>query len=304
MSWTEIAVVMSLPAWLVVETVLDAMSRTDERKGNAMNRFGPVSVAVASSLLVLTILGAARSPAQMSGFAAKPMLQSTVEGAEAKEAVMLAITIAPGGSSGRHTHPGDCYGTVVEGAVELRVEGREPRRVSPGEAWHNPRGVVHELRNVGDGPLRVVNTLLVDKGKPRMQPVQHGHLMIAPAQLAWTDNPPALMPGAKIAVIQGDPSKAGPYAYRLKLPADYRVMPHRHPADEHLTVLSGTFYLAVGERFAPDQDGRGYPAGGFLVMPAGTAHYAWTNEETIVQVHGVGPSGITYVNPADDPRKK
>jgi quercetin dioxygenase-like cupin family protein len=107
----------------------------------------------------------------MSGFAAKPLLQSTVEGDESKEAAMLAITIAPGGSSGRHTHPGDCYGTVFEGIVELRVEGREPRRVSAGEAWHNPRGAIHELRNVGDTPVRVVNTLVVDKDKPRMQAV-------------------------------------------------------------------------------------------------------------------------------------
>jgi quercetin dioxygenase-like cupin family protein len=107
----------------------------------------------------------------MSGFVAKPMLQSSVERDESKETVMLAISIAPGGSSGRHTHPGDCYGTVVEGTVELRVEAREPRRVPAGEAWHNPRGVIHELRNVGDTPIRVVNTLVVDKGKPRMQPV-------------------------------------------------------------------------------------------------------------------------------------
>jgi quercetin dioxygenase-like cupin family protein len=121
--------------------------------------------------LFASILLAESSRAQMSGFVAKPLLQSTVERDESKEAAMLAITIAPGGSSGRHTHPGDCYGTVVEGAIELRVEGREPRGVSAGEAWHNPRGVIHELRNVGDAPARVVNILVVDKGKPRMQPV-------------------------------------------------------------------------------------------------------------------------------------
>jgi quercetin dioxygenase-like cupin family protein len=106
----------------------------------------------------------------MSGFVAKPLLQSTVEGDANKEATVLAITIAPGGSSGRHTHPGDCYGTVLDGGVELRVDGREPRRVSAGEAWHNPRGVIHELRNVDATAARVVNTLIVDKGKPRMQP--------------------------------------------------------------------------------------------------------------------------------------
>ena len=121
-------------------------------------------------LVILALTWAVGSAAQMSGFSAKPLLQSTVEGDQNRETAMLAIAIAPGGTSGRHTHPGDCYGTVVEGRVELRVEGREPRRVSAGDAWHNPRGVVHELRNVGDTPARVVNTLVVDKGKPRLQP--------------------------------------------------------------------------------------------------------------------------------------
>ena len=77
------------------------------------------------------------------------------------------------------------------------------------------------------------------------------------------------------------------YVYRLKIPADYKVMPHRHPVDEHLTVLSGTFYLAVGETFDPEKGMQGFPVGSLLVMPAETAHYAWTKEETIVQVHGI-----------------
>jgi quercetin dioxygenase-like cupin family protein len=117
-------------------------------------------------------LSAADSPAQTPQFAAKPILQTTVGGVEGREAVMLSITIAPGGSSGRHTHPGDCYGTVVEGNAEIRIEGREPRRVSPGEAWHTTNGTVHELKNVGDTTVRAVNTLVVQKGKPRMQPVR------------------------------------------------------------------------------------------------------------------------------------
>jgi len=135
-----------------------------------MTRFRFIGLAVGSPFFVSAILSATRSLAQMSGFVAKPLLQSTVEGGT-KEATMLAITIAPGGSSGRHTHPGDCYGTVFEGEVELRVDGRDPRRVSVGEAWHNPRGVIHELRNVDPTPARVVNTLIIDKGAPRMQPV-------------------------------------------------------------------------------------------------------------------------------------
>jgi hypothetical protein len=149
--------------------------------------------------------------------------------------------------------------------------------------------------------LLVVFVLSLIGGSPD---AQTGHLMVTPTHLKWMDNPPTMMPGAKMAVMQGDPTKAGPYVYRLKIPANYKVMPHRHPVDEHLTVLSGTFYLAVGEKFDPEKGRQGFPVGSFLVMPAEIAHFAWTKEETIVQVHGVGPSGITYVNPADDPRKR
>jgi len=153
----------------------------------------------------------------------------------------------------------------------------------------------------GETALLVVLVMSVIGGSLGAQP---GHLMTTPTHLKWIDDPPMLMPGAKMAVMQGDPTKAGPYVYRLRIPADYNVMPHRHPADEHLTVLSGTFYLAVGETFDPEKGRQGFPMGSFLVMPAETAHYAWTKEETIVQVHGIGPSGITYVNPSDDPRKR
>ncbi|MGH7392749.1 MAG: cupin domain-containing protein [Candidatus Rokuibacteriota bacterium] len=120
----------------------------------------------------MAILPAASAHAQAPAFAAKQLLQSTVGGDESKEAAVLSIAIAPGGSSGRHTHPGDCYGTIVEGTAEIRIEGREPRRVAPGDAWHTTRGTVHELRNIGDTPVRAVNTLVVDKGKPKMQPVR------------------------------------------------------------------------------------------------------------------------------------
>jgi quercetin dioxygenase-like cupin family protein len=140
------------------------------KKEKPMSRFRIIGVAAATSFVVYAILLAVGSSAQMSGFVAKPLLQSTLEGQENKEASVLAITLAPGGTSGRHTHPGDCYGTVFEGTVELRIDGRESRRVSVGDAWHNPRGTIHELRNVDPTPARVVNTLIVDKGKPRMQP--------------------------------------------------------------------------------------------------------------------------------------
>jgi hypothetical protein len=110
-------------------------------------------------------------------------------------------------------------------------------------------------------------------------------------------------PGAKIAVIPGDLSKAGLYATRLKFPADYRVMPHWHPVDKQVTVLSETINIGVGEKFDPEK-GKALPAGSFLVMPAQRHHFAWTKEETIIQVHAIGPTAITHVNLADDPRKQ
>ena len=145
----------------------------------------------------------------------------------------------------------------------------------------------------------VVLAMIVIGGFVAAQP---GPILVAPADLKWGDGPPTLPPGTKLAAIEGDPSQAGPYAYRLKLPADSKVMPHRHPVEEHVTVLSGAVYIAVGEKFDAEK-GKAFPSGSFLVMPAQTPHFAWVKEETIIQVHGTGPSGLTYVNPADDPRK-
>ena len=130
----------------------------------------------------------------------------------------------------------------------------------------------------------------------------HGHRMIAPGDLKWIDVP-SLPAGAKIAVIEGPMNEAVPFTIRLKFPANYRIPPHSHPAVERVTVLSGTFHLGAGDRFDPAQ-AQAIPAGGMVVMPAGMRHYAYTSGETVVQLHGTGPWGITYVNPADDPRNQ
>jgi quercetin dioxygenase-like cupin family protein len=90
---------------------------------------------------------------------------------------------------------------------------------------------------------------------------------------------------------------------RIKLPDGYRIQPHWHPADEHVTVLQGTFVLGMGEKFN-ESAGHEMGTGTFAMMPKETRHFAWTKGETILQLHGTGPWGITYVNPADDPRKK
>lgn len=132
-----------------------------------------IARALGGASLLLAALLPAGGFAQVTapGFATKPMLITPVSGADDKELVMINVSMQPGASSPRHTHPGDCYGAVVEGTVELVVEGQQPRRFAAGEAWHNPRGPVHYFTNVGSTPARLVNTLVVDKGKPRTQVV-------------------------------------------------------------------------------------------------------------------------------------
>lgn len=127
------------------------------------------------------------------------------------------------------------------------------------------------------------------------------HRMMNPADFKWSDAPPGLPKGAKVAVLQGNPSAPGVFAMRVTLPAGYRVLPHFHPADENVTVLSGELYMGMGDTFDGSK-AHAISAGGFSIMPMGMRHYAFTKAETVFQVHGMGPWGITYVNPQDDPR--
>jgi len=128
------------------------------------------------------------------------------------------------------------------------------------------------------------------------------HIMVTPTDLKWADIP-SLPPGAKIAVIEGPMTEAVPFTFRLKLPADYKIPAHWHPAIEHVTVISGTFNMGTGDKLDVAKT-KPLSAGSVAIMQPKTNHFGWTKEETIVQVHGVGPWGVTYVNPEDDPRKK
>lgn len=124
-----------------------------------------------------------------------------------------------------------------------------------------------------------------------------------PQEIKWTDGPPSLPKGAKIAVLEGDPSKEGPFVFRVKAPDGYRIPPHTHPKPERITVIAGTFNIGMGSKF-DESKGRAMPAGTYGQWPAGMKHFVWTKGETILQFHGMGPWAIEYVNPADDPRNK
>ena len=122
-----------------------------------------------------------------------------------------------------------------------------------------------------------------------------------PTNVTWGAVP--VFPGAKLAGLQGNPAQPGPFVYRVWFPADYKVAAHFHPAVENVTVLSGALHVGMGDKLDTTK-GERVAAGGFISVPAGHRHYAWTTSETVIQVHGVGPTGITFVNPSDDPRRR
>ena len=133
---------------------------------------------------------------------------------------------------------------------------------------------------------------------PGAKPQAH---VFTPTDLKWGPAPAILPPGARLAVLEGDPSKAGPFTMRLEMPAGYRIPPHFHQVDEHVTVISGAFQVGMGDTFDAGKLTT-LPPGTFGVIPPGVRHFARADKATVVQLHGVGPWGLTYVNPADQPK--
>ena len=133
-------------------------------------------------------------------------------------------------------------------------------------------------------------------------------VLLQPVALQWGEPIlpgsalPAFESGAKVAVLQGIPGQSGPVVVRLKFPANFMVAPHWHSTDEIITVLNGTLHAGMGDKLERDKS-LAFPTGAFVVMPAKHHHFAWTQEETIVEIHANNPFDIVYVNPADDPRQ-
>lgn len=129
------------------------------------------------------------------------------------------------------------------------------------------------------------------------------HTIVSAEEIEWTAGPPSLPPGAEAAVLYGNPGEDGLFSMRLKLPKGYHIPPHTHPRPEIVTVISGTFRLGMGEK-AEAGEGKALPAGSFLALLPGTAHFAYADEDTVIQLNSTGPWNLTYVNPTHDPRKK
>ena len=129
------------------------------------------------------------------------------------------------------------------------------------------------------------------------------HKIFNAQEVKWAPAPPSIPKGAEAAVLFGDPSKEGLFAMRLKFPKGYVIPPHSHPKPEVLTVISGTFQVGMGDK-ADKSKVNPLAAGGFFGFPPGMNHFAYVDEETVVQLNSTGPWGLTYVDPKDDPRQK
>jgi quercetin dioxygenase-like cupin family protein len=148
--------------------------------------------------------------------------------------------------------------------------------------------------------LTVSLAVLASAAAAQAAPTPHAIVVLAD-QTSWGPAPAILPKGAQLAVIEGDPGKAGPFTMRLKVPDGYRIPPHFHPLVEHVTVLQGNFRVGMGEKFDAAQL-TDLPVGAFAALEPGVRHFAQAGGDTVIQLHGTGPWSLTYVNPADDPR--
>jgi quercetin dioxygenase-like cupin family protein len=112
----------------------------------------------------------------------------------------------------------------------------------------------------------------------------------------------AFPPSVRLAVVVGQPSEAGPYVIRVRVPHGVKLMPHKHPEDRIYTVISGVFYIGLGDEFDADKL-QAYPPGAVIILPGNTSHFHWAKSgEYITQVSAIGPLGLEYVDSTDDPR--
>jgi quercetin dioxygenase-like cupin family protein len=147
-----------------------------------------------------------------------------------------------------------------------------------------------------------IGAILLSAGFMTTVSAQQAHVMAELKQATWGPAPPMLPPGAQIAVLAGDPTKAAAYAIRLKFPANYAIPAHSHPTDENVVVVSGAVTFGMGDKLSKGASNTTLPVGGYALMPAHMNHFAYTTQESTIILYGQGPVEFKYVNPSDDPR--
>jgi len=127
-------------------------------------------------LAALALLGGgaqAQAPAQApSSGIQRTVVQKGDVSVPGREAVVATVEVAPGVLAGRHTHPGDEVSYVMEGEGELLIDGQPPRKLKPGDAFILPAGTIHDARNTGSVPMKLVGVFMVEKGKPLASPAK------------------------------------------------------------------------------------------------------------------------------------
>ena len=137
---------------------------------------------------------------------------------------------------------------------------------------------------------------------PSNQPGQAAFRSVLPEEIEWKPFP-AFPPSALLAIVVGNPSERGPYVTRVKVPGGVKLMPHKHPEDRIYTVMSGVFYIGLGDRFDGEKV-MAFPPGSVIVLPGNTAHFHWAKSgEYVTQITAIGPLGMEYVDAKDDPRE-
>jgi quercetin dioxygenase-like cupin family protein len=141
-----------------------------------------------------------------------------------------------------------------------------------------------------------------ETGRPH-QPGQSAFKTILPEEIDWKPFP-SFPPSARLANVVGEPAQTGPYTIRVKVPKGVKLMPHRHPEDRVYTVISGTFYIGLGDEFDAAKL-QAYPPGAVIVLPGDTSHFHWAKSgEYVTQVTAIGPLGLEYIDAEDDPRNQ
>ena len=126
---------------------------------------------------------------------------------------------------------------------------------------------------------------------------------ILPENVAWIPFA-EFPPSARIAILVGDTATAGPYVIRVKVPNGVKLMPHTHPEDRIYTVISGVFYIGLGDKFDAEKL-KAHAPGSVIILPRNTPHFHWAKSgEYVTQVNANGPLGLNYLDPKDDPRNQ